>query len=80
MSFTSGRTYPLIDPERYDDDYGEGYAYVRAVEGSDGCRLTDCWIVNERGEVHPGYDQCAVPILYSDVIDDPMQTLRSYAA
>ncbi len=78
MSFESGRTYPLVDPERYDDEYGEGYAFAKAVEGSDGCYVTDCWIIDRSGNVHPGLAESPVPIRYDDVIDDPMVMLRSY--
>lgn len=80
MTFVSGRTYPLLDPERYDDeDHGTGYAFAKAAEGADGCFIADCWIVNERGEIHPGYEESPVPIRYDDVVDDPMRTLRAFS-
>jgi hypothetical protein len=80
MSFSSNTRYPLVDPTRYDDDLGEGYAFAHTVENVDGCTIVDCWIVNEAGEVHPGYDECAVPIRYEDVVDCPMAQLRHLAA
>jgi len=80
MSFESGRTYPLRDPTRYDDDdFGTGYGFARADQGTDGCFIADCWIVDGHGRVHPGYSESPVPIRYQDVVDDPMETLRSYA-
>lgn len=80
MSFVSGRTYPLVDPERYDDeDYGTGYAFAQAAEGTDGCLIADCWIIDREGRIHPGYECSPVPVRYVDVVDDPMLTLRSLA-
>jgi hypothetical protein len=74
--FVRGETYALIDPERYDDDYGVGYSFAKVADKIPGSHITDCWIVNGHGEIHPGYNTCPVPICFDDVDDDPMRTLR----
>jgi hypothetical protein len=62
--FEAGLMYPLNDPTRYDDEYGEGYGFAAidedAIPGE--CWVHDCWIVNARGEKHPGLNECPVPI------------------
>lgn len=65
----SSTTYPLLDPERYDDEYGEGYAFAAVADDvpEAGIWLADCWIVNRAGEVHPGLDACPVPIRADDL-------------
>lgn len=62
-------TYPLKDPQRYDDEYGEGFAYAAVADETppDGCWMADCWIVDKHGAVHPGYDQNPVPIRSEDL-------------
>lgn len=74
MGLKNGTTYPLLDPERYDDDLGEGYGFAQVYgqggEPENGWYVADCWIVNEAGEVHPGYDQQPVPIRADDVALD----------
>jgi len=77
MTFVAGRTYLLADQDSYDDDYGTGYGFVRAVEGADGCLVADCWIVDGHGNVHPGYDCSPVPVRFTDVHGDPLKILRS---
>jgi hypothetical protein len=70
MSFEVGYAYPLMDPESYDDEYGTGYTFALVAEEEfvpEGCYMIDCWIVNERGEKHPGIDSCPVPVLIGDV-------------
>lgn len=67
MSFKSGMSYALKDPTRYDDEYGEGYGRVEALEGGDGMFITDCWITDDKGKVHPGYAENPVPIQLQDV-------------
>lgn len=69
-TFKGGTRYRLLDPQRYDDEMGEGYAWAESVQGADGSRIADCWICNDRGEVHPGYDACPVPILFEDLDGD----------
>ena len=70
MSFQAGYIYPLLDPERYDDeDLGTGYDHV-AIEHDaqpNGCYVHDAWIVNSKGDVHPGYGECPVPMRPEDV-------------
>lgn len=29
--------------------------------------ITDCWIVNDKGEIHPGYEGSPVPVRFDDV-------------
>lgn len=66
--FQAGMTYPLLDPEHFDDDLGEGYTHVALPDDSfPGMVMVDAWPVNPSGEVHPGYDQCPVPIRLQDV-------------
>lgn len=59
------RLYLLEDPTQYDDDFGTGYgfAWFDVSEPETGMYVMDAWIVNERGDVHPGYDQCPIPLL-----------------
>ena len=65
--FQSGITYPLKDPTSYDDEFGEGYGYAQAYGNCDGMIITDCWIVNKAGDIHPGMDECPVPIHIDDL-------------
>ena len=67
MSFKSGMSYALKDPTRYDDEHGEGYGRVEVLEGGEGMFITDCWVTNDAGEVHPGYAESPVPIQFQDV-------------
>jgi hypothetical protein len=65
-----GVAYPLNDPERFDDEeYGTGYAYVMVPngEGEHDYWMRDMWVVNEKGEVHPGYDASPMPIRMEDI-------------
>lgn len=69
--FKPNHSYALRDPERYDDEFGEGYG--RAIAGPstmEGAWLTDCWIANDQGKVHPGYSACPVPIRFEDVVEE----------
>ncbi len=66
--FVSGMTYPLVDAERFDDELGEGYAFVAVPDGVlPGMTIVDAWPVNAAGEVHPGYDYSPIPIRLDDV-------------
>lgn len=67
--FEAGMMYPLIEADRYDDDLGEGYRFAAIPPDAEPgkCHTFDCWIVNEKGELHPGYDACPVPIQMSDL-------------
>ena len=66
-TFKAGATYPLKDPERYDDEYGEGYGYAQAYGQCDGMTISDCWIVNKEGDIHPGMDESPVPVCINDL-------------
>lgn len=65
--FQTGVTYPLKDPESYDDEYGQGYAYAQSYGNCDGMIITDCWIVDKDGNIHPGMDESPVPVHIDDV-------------
>jgi len=66
---TRRATYPLLDPERYDDELGEGFGFAAVADDipRTGVWLADCWIVNRAGDIHPGYDACPVPIRADDL-------------
>lgn len=68
MTFKSGMTYALKDSSSYDDEYGEGYGYAQAYGDCTGMFMTDCWIVNEQGEIHPGLNDQPVPVRFEDVV------------
>lgn len=67
--FETGTTYPLVEPDSFDDDCGEGYGFARVAGDLHDLPMTmvDCWIVNQEGDRHPGYDQCPVPVRIQDV-------------
>jgi hypothetical protein len=68
--FEAGFMYPLKDPERYDDEeYGAGYAFAMIdADASPGtCWMHDAWIVNAKGEKHPGYEESPIPVRREDV-------------
>ena len=68
MSFKKATVYRLKDPERYDDEeYGEGYDHVETYGDCDGMFITDCWIVNDKGKIHPGYKDSPIPVRFDDV-------------
>lgn len=67
MTFKTGMTYALKDPSAYDDDYGEGYGYAQAYGDCTGMFMTDCWIVNAQGEIHPGLNDQPVPVRFDSV-------------
>ena len=73
MTFKSNTVYALQDPERYDDEEGQGYDRVETYGACDGMFITDCWIVNADGEIHPGYAECPVPVRYDDVKPDGLR-------
>lgn len=68
MSFKKNTVYRLKDPDRFDDeDYGTGYDHVETYGDCDGMWMTDCWVVNDKGEIHPGYNGSPVPVRFEDV-------------
>jgi len=71
--FKSNTVYRLKDPVRYNDEYGEGYDRVETFGECDGMYMTDCWVVNQLGEIHPGYCECPVPIRFEDVEEQNVQ-------
>lgn len=71
--FKSNTVYKLKDPIRYDDEFGIGYDRIETFGECDGMYITECWIVNQLGEVHPGYADCPVPIRFDDVEEEAIQ-------
>lgn len=67
MTFASNTRYALLDADRYDDEYGEGFDHVETFADVDGCWIADCWVVNEHGEIHPGYSENPIPIRFDDI-------------
>jgi hypothetical protein len=56
----------------YDNDNPVYRYFVPLFSGH--CHMVDCWIVNEEGEIHPGYSSAGVPIgteRFSVVGDSP---------
>lgn len=70
IPFQAGYIYPLREPDSYDDEYGEGYAYMAIPHDREpgDCYMVDAWIVNERGHPHPGYGDCPVPVRRDDLV------------
>ena len=80
MGFKAGKVYRLKDAERYDDEYGEGYNHVEAVGDCDGMIITDCWVVNASGDIHPGYDECPIPVRFEDVEETNLPAINNERA
>ena len=70
MTFKSNTVYRLKDPERYDDEYGVGFDRIETYGDCDGMFITDCWVVNSEGDIHPGYESSPMPVRYDDVEPD----------
>jgi len=77
--FQAGYFYPLKNPAAFDDEHGVGYGFVAiARDARPGTSHThDAWIVNERGDVHPGYSNSPVPIRRDDVHLEKGQPLEA---
>ena len=70
MGFRPGHIYPLLEADRYDDENGAGFDHVYFAPDSDVREeyfVADAWIVNAEGRIHPGYDECPVPVRPEDV-------------
>ncbi len=70
MTFKTNTRYRLKEADMYDDDLGTGYAYAETygqIE-CEGMIICDCWITDEFGNVHPGYDQSPVPVRFCDLV------------
>lgn len=67
--FRTATTYPLVEPDAFDDDYGEGFGFARVAGDMHGLKMTmvDCWIVDRNGLRHPGLSECPVPVRIQDV-------------
>lgn len=71
MPFSPGYVYPLKDATRFDDELGVGYGFVALADYgpiTSDCFVHDAWIVNAKGERHPGLNVSPVPIRADDVI------------
>jgi len=62
--FRAGWIYPLLETDRFDDDFGTGFdhAAIPADYDPQTVSICDAWICNAKGEVHPGYNSNPVPI------------------
>ncbi len=70
----AGFRYRLWEADRYDDDFGTGYAYadIPSDVGGGPYGVADAWITNEAGSVHPGYASNPTVIAAADVdLDNP---------
>lgn len=66
--YRKGEILPHKSPEGFDDEFGEGYAYVQpAHDIAQQDRVVDCYVVDEAGRRHPGLDFCPVPVLVADI-------------
>ena len=72
MGFKTATRYRLADPAHYDDEFGKGYAYAETygLIECDGMHIVDCWITDELGNIHPGYDESPVPVRFCNLIAD----------
>lgn len=72
-TFTSDTLYRLRpeDVEFYTDcaDDGRTYQFARSAIYTTGTKVGDCWIVDDRGSIHPGYDKSPTPMDISNLID-----------
>jgi hypothetical protein len=68
--FKARTVYKLKDNERFDDEYGEGYDHVETVGECDGMIITDCWPVNAKGKIHPGYTESPIPVHIDDIAEE----------
>ena len=50
-----GYRYEIKDPD------SKRYRYAEPVAYADGCQLGDCWIVDAKGNVDPGYSASPTP-------------------
>ena len=75
--FKSAKIYKLINGDHYDDEYGEGFDHVETYGDSDGSYITDCWVVNSDGDVHPGYENSPVPIRFDRVEPKPVGNAKN---
>lgn len=75
MKWKKGQKYELTQPwkDHYDGcDDGEGnpcvgYHYAKAAHTGE-FAICDCWIVNDRGRVHPGFCNSPVPVNHNSVV------------
>lgn len=51
----------------YDEEKPQYNCYSPAMSGDYG--IVDCWICDKKGNIHPGYDVCPVPIDTEDLGD-----------
>lgn len=65
-AFVEGQIYRSIDkdsgnPKPYDSETPEYDCYQPTMTGD--FYLCDCWVVDSKGNRHPGYSAAAVPVL-----------------
>jgi len=59
FTFVEGVIYRAKDGP-YDESKPKYDCYIPCSTGN--WAICDCWIVNEKGKVHPGLNACGVPI------------------
>lgn len=70
MPFQQNCIYPLKHPDRYDDEFGEGYDHALVANYgpiAQDIRIHDAWIVKAEGELHPGLNRSPIPVRLEDV-------------
>jgi len=78
LFFQAGYIYPLKDPASYDDHAaGYGFAAISRSAHPGTSPSHDAWIVNERGDVHPGFSSSPVPVRRDDVYIEKGQPLEA---
>ena len=56
-----GLIYKARDGHIYDLNH-EKYNCYTPTDHADSCGLGDCWVTDEQGNIHPGYNNSPVPI------------------
>lgn len=56
-----GYRYKVKKSSAYWEQYAR-YKYAQPVAYADKCVIGDCWIVDDRGDIHPGYSNSPVPL------------------
>jgi hypothetical protein len=65
--YRTDQVYELMSGP-YDDSRPE-YSHVKpAVKDNGQFSMVDCWICNEEGDIHPGYNVSPVPVLVEEFV------------
>ena len=49
------------------DKYDKRYRFLKATDYNN-CGMGDCWVVDEKGNLHPGYNISPIPIDIDSVV------------